>query len=798
MGGCVSSNASVNGNGNMNDASNMLPSGKAEAALTATQRTCLDSWKQILAGETDYLKERLKADPNAAAATIFFNAFYSHLSANHPATYEFFSFGGIQRQARALMRHLSTLLSLKGDSEEEKRLSEIAEIHARHYGVNCTYYQPLMDTLLHSLQTVLGEQGWTADVAASWRALCNRALQFMVPTAAASARPLVVIIGAGFAGWVLAKKLDETGSVRLLVLERKDVMIDNIAGLRAAVQPQLADDIMMPLKKGSIQHGTILQADVTSIHRDGVYVHGRRTPIRYDYLVVATGSSYAFPGKIASPHRNKVKEMYQECSDIIRKAKNIVIAGGGAVGVELAGEIAAEFNKHTTTDTDAQPPGKSITLVHRYAHLLKNLPAEVGAASKLELERMGVRIILNESVELDEEDQTALANQTSLMLQPSVQGKTVRTNQGRKLDGDVLFICSGTKVNARSFELEFANSTNAHKQLIVNHHFQVKDPSAAAFTDAKEEHVRATSGATVTIPTAVDSNAESTNTSSADTHASFTTKHSSVTEPTATNESSAASSGYLSNVFAIGDCCSMDGQYAQYAMKHAQYLSGYLLWRVANQTGCNGEPFPVTEAETHLAGRKQSVSSRSGQVAPTTNTQHATGTGTGTGSSTPNVKSNPNDYGPYVEDLTPALVLLSMGPKVCVGYTSQHGTLTWHAEDYQEIDPQPSNTKGSRRNSSSGTDSSSSPSTPSLPPHLIPLQMKSVDLFIPHIYTMFGMDYANRHKVEWEDNDEVLLQQREEDVRALSVSMKVSERDARNLLMGGTGVMQREAGATYT
>ena len=38
---------------------------------------------------------------------------------------------------------------------------------------------------------------------------------------------------------------------------------------------------------------------MTEVGREGVLIHGRDSPLRFDYCVLATGSSYAFPAKVA-------------------------------------------------------------------------------------------------------------------------------------------------------------------------------------------------------------------------------------------------------------------------------------------------------------------------------------------------------------------------------------------------------------------------------------------------------------------------------------------------------------------
>lgn len=74
---------------------------------------------------------------------------------------------------------------------------------------------------------------------------------------------------------------------------------------------------------------------------------GDRT-ISYDYLVLATGSRTADSGPNPMPWKaaegyEDVLNLLHETRDKVSQAKNIVVAGAGATGVEVAGELAFEY-----------------------------------------------------------------------------------------------------------------------------------------------------------------------------------------------------------------------------------------------------------------------------------------------------------------------------------------------------------------------------------------------------------------------------------------------------------------------
>lgn len=63
-------------------------------------------------------------------------------------------------------------------------------------------------------------------------------------------------------------------------------------------------------------------------------------------MVIATGSDGPFPGKCGkdSSLANLIKR-YEDVTNEIKIAKQIVIVGGGPVGVELAGEIVDTYGE---------------------------------------------------------------------------------------------------------------------------------------------------------------------------------------------------------------------------------------------------------------------------------------------------------------------------------------------------------------------------------------------------------------------------------------------------------------------
>jgi NADH dehydrogenase FAD-containing subunit len=202
--------------------------------------------------------------------------------------------------------------------------------------------------------------------------------------------------------------------------------------------------------------GCVVQAEVISIAPDGVQVHGRNEPIPFDYLVIATGSSYAFPGKVAETESSKAIDLYNALREKIVKANQILIIGGGPVGVELAGEIGTDF------------PEKEVTIVHSHPTLLTPnvFKEKIYRVTQEELEKLNVKIILNDRIELPK-----LPHLNYIEGRKNYVTEKSKTN----ITADLTFVCTGANVNNKSL-LSSPLKSKVNPQtgrIIVNNYLQV-------------------------------------------------------------------------------------------------------------------------------------------------------------------------------------------------------------------------------------------------------------------------------------------------------------------------------------
>jgi NADH dehydrogenase FAD-containing subunit len=205
--------------------------------------------------------------------------------------------------------------------------------------------------------------------------------------------------------------------------------------------------------------GCVVQAEVISISNDSIQVHGRNEPIHFDYLVIATGSSYAFPGKIAEYERSVAINLYNNLQGKIEKSEKILIIGGGPVGVELAGEIATDF------------PSKDITLVHSHSTLFRpnTYKEQFYIRVQEQLEKLNVKIIFNDRIQVPNNWDNQPVNY--------IEGRKTYTTEKNQISilADLAFVCTGARVNNKSL-LNGALKSKINPEtgrLIVNNYLQV-------------------------------------------------------------------------------------------------------------------------------------------------------------------------------------------------------------------------------------------------------------------------------------------------------------------------------------
>lgn len=187
----------------------------------------------------------------------------------------------------------------------------------------------------------------------------------------------VVIVGGGYAGTLLARSLDDVADVTLI--EPRTRFVHNVAAIRAVVEPQLLARLLIPFDR-LLKRGTVVHATATQISPGAVTLSDGRV-VSGDIVVVATGSHYAAPFKPQDSSIEAFVRASRSANEAVAKARSVAIIGAGAVGIELAGEIATAC------------PKKTVTLVSSTSTLAPAYPAKLGKLLTRQLKAKGVSLI---------------------------------------------------------------------------------------------------------------------------------------------------------------------------------------------------------------------------------------------------------------------------------------------------------------------------------------------------------------------------------------------------------------------
>lgn len=232
--------------------------------------------------------------------------------------------------------------------------------------------------------------------------------------------PRVVIIGGGFAGMALARKILKE-DMQMVMLDRHNYHTFQPLLYQVSTSGLEPDSIAYPLRKitRSSNKCFFRLAEVKSISAEKNIVHTNIGDLIYDYLVIATGSKTNFFGNESIekhgmwmktvPQALNIRSLILEnleqatITDDPEKRKallNFVLVGAGPTGVELSGAIAELRNHIVPKDyPDLDPNEMNIHLLEGLDRVLPPMSEHASKKAHEMLEELGVKIHLNTMVE---------------------------------------------------------------------------------------------------------------------------------------------------------------------------------------------------------------------------------------------------------------------------------------------------------------------------------------------------------------------------------------------------------------
>jgi len=229
--------------------------------------------------------------------------------------------------------------------------------------------------------------------------------------------PRVVIIGAGFAGLKLARDLVKA-PYQVVLIDKYNYHQFQPLMYQVATASLESSSISFPLRKIFQDADNILirNTEITYINVESKQLTTADMGyINYDILVLAYGtdtnffgneeiSRFALPMKSVSEAiamRNRILTDYEKAISIRdyndrQRLLDIVIAGGGPTGVEIAGALAEMKSYIMPKDyKEIDSSEIDIYLVDGGSRLLGTMSESAGQAAEQYLEKMGVKVIKN-------------------------------------------------------------------------------------------------------------------------------------------------------------------------------------------------------------------------------------------------------------------------------------------------------------------------------------------------------------------------------------------------------------------
>ncbi len=229
----------------------------------------------------------------------------------------------------------------------------------------------------------------------------------------------IVIIGGGFAGLMLAKKLAGT-NYQVVLLDKNNYHQFQPLFYQVAMAGLEPSSIVFPLRK--IFHKSknvyLRVTEVLAVNTEEKFLKTSLGRCNYDYLVVATGADSNFFGnqdleRLTIPMksvsealylRNRILDDYEKALSAIDYDQrqgyiDIVIVGGGPTGVEVAGALA-EMKKYILPKDypELDATEVDIHLIQGAPMLLPGMSENASKQSLKFLEQLGVKVKLDTRV----------------------------------------------------------------------------------------------------------------------------------------------------------------------------------------------------------------------------------------------------------------------------------------------------------------------------------------------------------------------------------------------------------------
>src|SRR5213595_2275567 len=237
--------------------------------------------------------------------------------------------------------------------------------------------------------------------------------------------PRVVIVGGGFRGLAAAKALGKA-PVEVILIDRTNHHVFQPLLYQVATSVLAPSQMSSPIREVLRRHKntTVIMGEVTGVDKAQrcIFVNDvdrEHVPVRYDYLILATGARHSYFGHNefekfapglksladAVGIRNKILSAFEQAEaeedvDLHRDLLTFVLVGAGPTGVEMAAALAIFVRTSLRSEfRRINPTSARIVLIDASRKVLGTFAPSLSEAAEFHLQKLGVEIHLGHAVE---------------------------------------------------------------------------------------------------------------------------------------------------------------------------------------------------------------------------------------------------------------------------------------------------------------------------------------------------------------------------------------------------------------
>ncbi len=256
-------------------------------------------------------------------------------------------------------------------------------------------------------------------------------------------KPKVVILGGGFGGLAAARALHKAADVT--VVDRHNYQTFLPLLYQVSTAGLAADHVAYPIR-GALRKTPVkfrMGSPISIDHKNKEVKLDSSELLKFDHLIVALGSvtaDFGIPGvseftlgmKSVAEALSIRAEIMRRFEDLCRfedeTKLSITVIGGGPTGVEMAGAIAELIRGPLKSDQAQAASHISISLIEAGPRLLPPFAPSLSARTKKDLEKLGVKVLLNAAVQEVEHRKIKLKDGSTIASEITIWAAGVKGN----------------------------------------------------------------------------------------------------------------------------------------------------------------------------------------------------------------------------------------------------------------------------------------------------------------------------------------------------------------------------------